>query len=136
MTLAKGRVSPQSLKSDPLMSQYLMATAWAKDRSAPILRWLTIGAVVIAVVAIAWWLLSRRSINAAESLARAMSVHDAMGSNPLPASLGPGMEAFTTEDEKHKKAFEALEKAAREYPSINGDLAHYLAAIHQLYFEP
>jgi tetratricopeptide (TPR) repeat protein len=132
--LAKGRVSAQ--QTDPLMGQYLHASAWAKDRSRPIMTWLTAAAVVVAIAAIAWLLYSRRNSNAAESLARAMAVHDAIVSNPLPPNLGPGMQAFTTEEEKDKKAFEALEQAAREYPSYHGDLARYLAATHQLSFEP
>jgi tetratricopeptide (TPR) repeat protein len=135
-TLAKGRISAQELKRDPLMDQYMNAAAWAKGRSRPIMTWLTIAAVVIAVALIAYLLLSRRSANAAESLARAMAYHDAIVANPLPATLGPGMIAFTTEDEKHKKAFEELERAAREYPSQHGDMARYLAATHQLHFEP
>ncbi|MBL8188657.1 MAG: hypothetical protein JNK38_11650, partial [Acidobacteria bacterium] len=47
--MAKGRVSAQELKRDPLMQQYVATTAWAKDNSRPILKWLTIAAVVIAV---------------------------------------------------------------------------------------
>lgn len=133
--MAKGRVGTQNLNNDPLLNKYVQTTAWAKDRSRPILTWLTVGAVLLAVGLIAWMLLSRRSSSAAESLARAMAVHDAIVQNPLP-QLGPGMVAFTTEEEKHKKAYEALEQAAREYPSYHGDLARYLAATHQLNFEP
>lgn len=134
--MAKARVSAQQLKRDPLMDQYMNASAWAKERSRPITKWLTVAAAVIAIGAIAWLLVSRRTNNAAESLARAMAVHDAIVANPLPPSLGPGQSAFTTQEEKDKKAFEALEQAAREYPSYHGDLARYLAATHQLNFEP
>lgn len=132
--MAKGRVSAQELKNDPLMNQYVNATTWAKDRSRPIVTWLTVAAVVIAVALVAWLLYSRRNTNAAESLARAMAIHDAIVANPLPP-MNSGMVGFTTEDEKHRKAYEALEKAANEYPSYHGDLARYLAATHQLYFE-
>lgn len=134
--MAKGRVSAQQLKSDPLMDQYLNASAWAKDRSNPIKKWLTVAVVAIAVGAIVWLLISRRAGNAAESLARAMAVREATVANPLPPNLGAGQVAFTTEEEKDRKAYEALEQAAREYPSYHGDLARYLAATHQLNFEP
>ncbi|MFN0088352.1 MAG: tetratricopeptide repeat protein [Blastocatellia bacterium] len=111
------------------------AATWAKERSRPIVTWLTVAAVVIAVALIAWLLYSRRNTNASESLARAMAVHDGIVANPLPP-LSAGMVGFTTEDEKHRKAYEALEKAANEYPSYHGDLARYLAATHHLHFEP
>ena len=133
--MAKGRVSAQQLKNDPLVNQYVNATSWAKDRSRPSVTWLTVAAVVLAIGVIAWLLYSRRNTNAAESLSRAMAIHDAIVANPLPP-LSAGMIGFTTEDEKHRKAYEALEKAANEYPSYHGDLAHYLAATHQLSFEP
>ncbi|MDX2032074.1 MAG: hypothetical protein SF339_15475 [Blastocatellia bacterium] len=133
--MAKGRVSAQQLKNDPLVNQYVNASSWAKERSRPIVTWLTVAAVVIAVALIGWLLYSRRNTNAAESLSRAMAIHDAIVANPLPP-MSAGMVGFTTEDEKHRKAYEALEKAANEYPSYHGDLAHYLAATHQLAFEP
>ncbi|HEY8459535.1 MAG TPA: hypothetical protein VIM99_04095, partial [Blastocatellia bacterium] len=65
----------------------------------------------------------------------AMAAHQAIVQNPLPA-LGPGQVAFKTEDEKHREAYRAFTEAANEYPSYNGDTARYLAAIHQLHFEP
>jgi tetratricopeptide (TPR) repeat protein len=136
MTLAKGRASAQNLKRDPLMEQYINTTSWLKGRSRSILTWLTIGAVVGALVLIVWLIMSRRAANAAETMATAFRYHDAVVQNPLPASLPPGSEAFTTEDEKHRKASEAFEKAAREYPSYNGEIGRYFAATHQLYFEP
>jgi tetratricopeptide (TPR) repeat protein len=133
--LAKGRISAQQLKRDPLMDQYMNATAWAKERSNPIRKWLLAAVVVIAVAGVAWMLISRRANNAGESLAGALAVHTARVADPLP-TLGPGEFAFTTQEEKDKKAYEALEQAAREYPSYHGDLARYLAATHQLNFEP
>src|SRR5262247_1611282 len=117
------------------MEQYLNTSAWVKDRSRPIVKWLTIAFVVIAVTAIVWMIVSRRSKNAGEAMANAMAAHEAIVQNPIPATLGPGQKAFTTEDEKHHKAYEAFAQAANDYPSYNGDLARYFAATHQLYFE-
>lgn len=135
MAKAKGRVSAQQLKHDPLMDQYLTATAWMKGHSRPILKWLAVAAVVIALGLLTWWFLSRRARNAAESLARAMAVHEAIVANPIPPNLPPTSRAFTTEDEKHREAYKAFQQAASEYPSYNGDLARYLGAMHQLSFE-
>lgn len=134
--MAKGRVSAQELKRDPLMQQYISTSTWVKGRSRPILTWLTVVAVAGAIALIGWLVMSRRANNAAESLAVAFRYHEAIVQNPLPASLPSGAQAFTTEDEKHRKAYEAFEKAARDYPSYNGDIARYYAAIHQLHFEP
>ncbi|MCI0664115.1 MAG: tetratricopeptide repeat protein [Acidobacteria bacterium] len=134
--MAKGRVTAQNLKRDPLMQQYINTSIWVRGRSRPILRWLTVAAIVIAAALIVWLIFSRRASNAAASLSMAFSYHNAIVQNPLPASLPPGSQAFTTEDEKHRKAFEAFERAARDYPSYNGDMARYFAAAHQLYFEP
>lgn len=133
--MAKGRQSTQALKNDPLMNQYLNAQNWAQDRSRPILTYVTVGVVVLVLAIVGWTLYSRRANNAAESMARAMAVHEAQVSNPLPPNMAPGTYAFTTEEEKDKKAFEAFEKAAQEYPSYNGDLARYLGATHQLNFD-
>jgi tetratricopeptide (TPR) repeat protein len=118
------------------MEQYVNTSTWVKGRSRPILTWLTVAAVVGALVLIVWLIMSRRATNAAASLATAFSYNDALVQNPLPASLPPGVQAFTSEDEKHRKAYEAFEKAARDYPSYNGDIARYFGATHQLYFEP
>lgn len=134
--MAKGRVSAQNLKRDPLMQQYINTSTWVRGRSRPILKWLTIFAVVLAAALIVWLIISRRASNAAASLSMAFSYHNAIVQNPLPASLPLGSQAFTTEDEKHRKAYEAFERAARDYPSYNGDLSRYFAATHQLYFEP
>lgn len=117
------------------MEQYVATSAWVKGRSRPILKWLTVGAVVIALALATWWFLSRRAKNAGESLARAMAYHEALVANPIPPNLPPGSQAFTTEDEKHRKTYEAFQQAANEYPSYNGDLARYLGATHQLHFE-
>lgn len=116
------------------MQQYVATAVWAKGNSRPILRWLTIAAVLIAVVAIGWMLYSRRANNAAETLAEAFRWNDAIVANPVPAN--PQGYVATSEDDKHHKAYEAFTKAANDYSSFYGDLARYYAAVHQLYFEP
>jgi tetratricopeptide (TPR) repeat protein len=133
--LAKGRASAQSLKRDPLMQQYLTTSAWVKERSRPIVKWSLIAAGLIAVVAIGVWIFSSRAKSAAASMAGAMAVHRAIVQNPLP-NTAPGQFAFTTEDEKHRAAYQAFTQAAIDYPSYNGDTARYFAAVHQLHFEP
>lgn len=116
------------------MQQYVATAVWAKGNSRPILKWLTIAAVLIAVVAIGWMLYSRRANNAAETLAEAFRWNDAIVANPVPAN--PQGYVATSEDDKHHKAYEAFTKAANDYSSFYGDLARYYAAVHQLYFEP
>src|SRR5262249_54093304 len=103
-TLAKGRASAQNLKRDPLMEQYLATSAWLKERSRPILKWLVIAAAGAAIVALGSWFFSNRSKNAAELMARAMATHRAIVQNPLP-NPAPGQVAYTTEDEKHRAAY-------------------------------
>jgi tetratricopeptide (TPR) repeat protein len=131
--LAKGRISAQQLKRDPLMEQYIASSAWVKERSRPLLTGLIVVAVVIAASLIFYAVSSRRERSAGEALAEAFRVDQAVVANPLPANR-QGY-AYTTEDEKHRKAYEAFEKAARDYPSYYGDLARYYAATHQLYFD-
>ncbi|MGE0884384.1 MAG: tetratricopeptide repeat protein [Blastocatellales bacterium] len=132
--MAKGRVSAQDLKRDPLMEQYVATSTWAKSNSRPILKWLTVAAVVIALAGIGWMIYSRRANNAAEALAEAYRWNDATVQNPIPPN--PQGYVATSEDEKHRKAYEAFTKAANDYPSYYGDLARYQAATNQLYFEP
>ena len=132
--MAKGRASAQRLKHDPLIEQYLATSAWVKGRSRPIVKWSVIAAGLIALGALGWWFFSNRAKNAAESMARAMATHRAIVQNPLPNPV-PGQVAFTTEDEKHRAAYQAFTQAANEYPSYNGDTARYFAAVHQLHFE-
>ena len=126
--MAKGRVSAQQLKRDPLMEQYVATSVWAKSNSRPILKWLTIAAVVIAVAAIVWMIFSRRSNNAAEVLAEGFRWNEAQVANPIPPN--PVGYYATSEDEKHRKAYEAFTKAANDYSSYYGDLARYYAATH------
>jgi hypothetical protein len=132
--LAKKRINQQSLKRDPLMEQYLKTTNFVKERSRPITKWLSLTAIAIVLAGGFWWFTSYRSTSAAGAMAEAFRYHDAQVSNPIP----PGITgyAFTTQDEKHRKAYAAFEKAARDYPSYNGEIARYFAATHQLYFEP
>ena len=132
--MAKGRASAQSLKRDPLMAQYLATSAWVKERSRPIVKWSVIAAGLVALGALGWWFFLSREKNAAESMARAMATHRAIVQNPLPNPI-PGQVAFTTEDEKHRAAYQAFTQAANDYPSYNGDTARYFAAVHQLHFE-
>jgi tetratricopeptide (TPR) repeat protein len=132
--LAKARVpAPKNLKRDLLMEQYISTSTWMKDRSRSFLTWLSISGAAIAIVLTVWLIWSYRAKNAAESLAEAFRYHDARVANPIPPGEGY---AFTTEDEKHRRAYEAFQKAANDYPSYNGEIARYHAAMHQLYFEP
>ncbi|HMV46518.1 MAG TPA: hypothetical protein PLD20_28465 [Blastocatellia bacterium] len=131
--MAKGRISAQELKRDPLMEQYVATSAWAKGNSRPILKWLTIAAAVLAVAAIIWMIFSRRSNNAAEALADAFRWNEAQVANPIPPNA-TGYYA-TSQDEKHRKAYEAFSKAAGSYSSYYGDLARYYAATHQVNFQ-
>ena len=132
--MAKGRISPQELKRDPLMEQYVNTSNWVKGRTQPIVKWATIAAVVLAVAAIVWLFMSRRATNASEAMAEAFRYHDAVVSDPIPANV-KGY-AFTTQDEKDRKAFDAFQKAADEYPSYNGEVGRLYAATHQLNFDP
>src|SRR5262245_54479323 len=116
------------------MDQYVKATGWMQERSKPLLTYLTVAAAVIALALIIWLIFSRRANNAAEAMAEAFRVNDAIVANPIPPNA-QGY-AFTTQDEKHRKAYEAFSKAANDYASYNGDLGRYYAATHQLYFEP
>ncbi|MBK6798173.1 MAG: hypothetical protein IPG76_15705 [Acidobacteria bacterium] len=132
--MAKGRVPAQNLKRDPLMEQYVNTSSWVRERRNPIVKWLTIAAVALALAIIVWLMLSRRQSAAADSLAEAYRFQQAIVANPIPPNT-TGY-AFTTEDEKHRRSFEAFEKAAKDYPSINGEIGRYYAATHQIFFEP
>src|SRR5262249_16353878 len=117
------------------MEQYLNTSAWVKDRSRPILQCLTTGFVFIALTAVVGMIFPRRSKNAGEAMASAMAAHEAIVQNPKPATLGYGQQAYATEDEKNREAYKAFTQAANDYPSFNGDLTRYFAAIHQIHFE-
>jgi predicted negative regulator of RcsB-dependent stress response len=131
--LAKGRISAQQLKHDPLMAQYLTTRSWVQQRGRKLVTGIVATAVIAAVALIVWMMMSRRERAAAESLSEAFKISAALVSNPIPATT-EGY-AFATEEEKNRRAFEAFEKAARDYPSYHGDLARYQAAVHQLNFD-
>jgi tetratricopeptide (TPR) repeat protein len=133
-TLAKGRDVAEDLKHDPLLEKYVKVSGKVQENSRQIINILIGVAVVAAVVLIGWLIYSRRVNSAAEGMAEAFRVNDAIVANPIPPNV-QGY-AFTTQDEKHRKAFEAFTKAANDYPSYNGDLGRYYAATHQLAFEP
>lgn len=134
--MAKGRTSAQTYKGDPLVKQYVQTSTWVRDRSRPLLTYLTIAAVVIALALMGWLFYSRRSNNAAEAMAKAMAMNDGIVQNPAPANLPVGAWSFTSEEEKHRQTYQAFIKAATDYPGPNGDFGRYMAATHQLYFEP
>lgn len=131
--MAKGREA-EILKHDPLLEQYVKVSGKVKENSRNLTNILIGVAVVGALALIGWLIYSRRVNNAAETMAEGFRVNDAVVQNPIPA--GVQGYAYTTQDEKHRKAYEAFTKAANEYPSYNGDLGRYYAATHQLAFEP
>ena len=131
--MAKGRVAAKELKRDPLMDQYLTTRSWVQSRSRPLVIGLTVTAVVAAAILIFWMISSSRDRAASESLADAFKVAEATVANPIPPNV-TGY-AFASEDEKNRKAYEAFEKVARDYPSYYGDLARYCAATYQLKFD-
>jgi tetratricopeptide (TPR) repeat protein len=131
--LAKGRISAQELKHDPLMDQYLTTRGWIKDRMRHLLTGLIVAAVIVAAGLLFWQIKTRRERSAAEELADAFKISAATVANPIPPNM-PGY-AFTSEDEKNRRAYEAFEKAARDYPSFNRDVARYQGAMHQLNFD-
>ena len=94
---------------------------------------LIIAAVVAAAALLFWQIKTRRERSAAEEMANAFRIGSALVANPIPPNT-PGF-AFTTEDEKNRRAYEAFDKAARDYPSLNGEVGRYQAAIYQLNFD-
>ena len=132
--MAKERINPQDLKRDLLAEQFINASGWFKGRSERIFKLLAGLAIVLALAGLGWLFTSRRAANASEALSEAFRYHDAIVSNPIP----PGVKgyAFTTEDEKDRKAYEAFQKAADDYPSYNGEIGRLYAATHQLNFDP
>jgi len=115
------------------MEQYISSSAWVKERSRPLLTGLIVVAVLVAAFFIFRVISSSRAESAGEALAEAFRIEQAAVANPLPPATSGY--AFTTEDEKHRKAYEAFDKAARNYSSYYGDLARYHAATHQLSFD-
>lgn len=116
------------------MTQYVNTTKLLKSHSQSLVKWATIGAIVIALALIVWLFFSRRSVNAGEALSEAFLYHNATVADPIPANV-KGY-AFTTQDEKDRKSYEAFTKAANDYPSYNGEIGRLYAATHQLNFDP
>ncbi|NOT60862.1 MAG: hypothetical protein HOP19_11640 [Acidobacteria bacterium] len=131
--MAKGREA-EILKHDPFLQQYEKVSGKVKENSRNLINILIGVGVAVALIVIAWLIYSRRVSNAAESLAEAYRVNDATVANPIPPDVKGYV--FTTQDEKHRKAYEAFTKAATDYSSYNGEIGRYYAAAHQLYFEP
>lgn len=131
--MAKGRLDAKELKRDPLMEQYITTSSWIKSRTRPILTGLTIVAVIVVAVLLFFMISSRRSQAAADSLGEAFKVADAVVANPVPAVVNGY--AFTSEEEKARKAYEAFNKTAHDYPSYYGDIAKFHAATFQLKFD-
>jgi hypothetical protein len=131
--LAREQTSPQQLKHDPLMDQYLKTSQWAKPRSRQIL--MAIGALVaIALLFFGYQWYSKRSLDkAGNAFLDALKVDGATVSDPLPPPQ-PGLYAFKTEDEKNKAAVAAFEKVAKDYPQY-ADVASFYAAVRQLKFD-
>jgi hypothetical protein len=130
--LAKGQVTAQQLKHDPLMDKYVETSGWVKERSRPILLGLIAVAVLLAGFFGVRAFMNSRAERAGNALAEAFAIDQAPVANPKPANVSP---AFTTEEEKNKAAYEAFTKVANEYPSQYGDLARYMAAVRQFNFD-
>lgn len=130
--MAKEKVSNQM--NDPLLKGYAEASDWTRKNSRPLLTGLLIAGALLAVFFIYRGVSSSRENSAGDALAEAIKIDQATVADPLPPPQ-PGRLAFKTEDERHRKAFEAFEKVSREHASRFGDLARYYAATHQLYFE-
>jgi len=128
--LAKGKISAQTLKHDPLMEQYVKSSEWVKGRSRPLLTWVVVVAALVAGFLIVRAVMASQERKAGAALAEAFKIDNAVVADPLPPSTR-GQIAFKTEAEKHKAAYEAFERAVSYY----GDLARYYGAVHQLYFD-
>lgn len=131
--MAKGKITAQQLKHDPLMDKYIASSGWVKERSGLLLKGLIGAAALGAAILIFYVFSSQRARSASDELAIAFCWDQAIVANPIPPN--PQGCAAATEDEKHHKAYDAFEKAARDYPSYNGEVGRYLAATHQLYFD-
>lgn len=128
--MAKGKITAQQLKHDPLMDQYMKSSDWMKDRRQPIVTGLIIAAVLLVGFFGIRAFMNYRSNQASQALAEGFCWENAVVSDPLPPPR-PGTCVCKTDDEKHHKAFEAFEKAA----ATNGDTARFYAAMNQLYFD-
>ena len=130
--MAREHISPQQLKHDPLMDQYVKTSAWVKPRLKTILM---AGAAVVAVIALVFfyqWYAKRSTEKAGNAFLEALKTDAAVVSDPLPPSLPVGQKAFKTDDEKNRAAVAAFEQLARDYPSQYGEIGSYYAAVRQL----
>lgn len=132
--MAREHTSPQQLKHDPLMDQYIKTSAWVKPRTRQIL--MALGAVVIlALLFFAYQWYSNRAVEkAGNAFFDALKIDGATVSDPLPPPQ-PGFYAFKTEDEKTRAAIAAFEKVARDFPQY-AEVAGYYAAVRQLKIDP
>ena len=128
--MAKGKITAQQLKHDPLMDKYIASSGWVKERSRLLLKGLIAAAALGAAILIFYVFSSQRARSASNELAAAFCWEQAIVANPKPPN--PQGCAAATEEEKHRNAYAAFEKAARDYPSYNGEVGRYLAATHQL----
>lgn len=130
--MAREHISPQQLKHDPLMDQYVKTSAWVKPRLKSIL--IAVGAVValLALVFLYQWYAKRSTEKAGNAFLEALKTDAAIVSDPLPPTLPAGQKAFKTEDEKNRAAVVAFEQLARDYPSQYGEIGTYYAAVRQL----
>ncbi len=116
------------------MDQFVNALGWFKGNSERLTKVAVGAGIILALAGIGWLVVSRRANNASELLSDAFRHHEAVVANPIPPNV-KGY-AYTTEDEKDRKAFDAFQKAANEYPSYNGEVGRLYGAIHQLNFDP
>lgn len=130
--MAKGQISTQQLKHDPLMDRYLETSSWIKKNSRTVLYGLIGAAIILAAIFGIRAYMNSRAEKSANALAEAFRVDQAPIANPKPAGVDL---AFISKDERDKASFEAFSKVAREYPSQYGDLATYMAAVRQLSFD-
>lgn len=128
--MSREHVSPQQLKHDPLMDQYLKTSAWVKPRTRQLL--MAVGAlVVVGLLFLGYqWYSKRTAEKSGNAFLDALKVDGATVSDPLPPPQ-PGFYAFKTEDEKTRAAVAAFEKVARDYPQY-AEVASYYAAVRML----
>ena len=128
--MAREHISPQQLKHDPLMDQYMKTSAWVKPRTRQIM--IVLGAIVVLALLV-WgyqWNSRRTTENAGNAFLEALKIDGAIVSDPLPPPQ-PGVYAFKTEDEKTRAAIAAFEKVGRDFPKY-AEVASYYAAVRQL----
>lgn len=113
------------------MDKYVKTSEWVKPRTKPILIALgAIAAILVLFFAYQWFSQSRTE-KAGNAMGEAYKIDGALVGDPLPPAP-PGGYAFKTDEEKNRKAVEAFEKVARDFPSQYGDVATYYAALRRL----